>query len=287
MSQFNIDRIRNETHLSSIDFQPELDSTNSYAIGLIQQATQIDRELPFPLLILTDRQTAGRGQLNRTWHSSNGSLTLTICIHSPPEEMITILPLVIGLSVCEAIGKVCQPIEPELKWPNDIMLDDRKLGGVLVERIALNRKSENASSNSNLQYCSVIGIGINVNNCIPLKEPELSSQSGNLMGVPPISLKEKIGESTDLTDLTIALVHEVLANFNAIKLQHQQLILKCHHRMMFRDRLVTMVLPSSNTIKGKYAGLGDLGELLIDDGSEVQKIVSARDIRWMSYEKTE
>lgn len=284
MGLFNIDRIRNETDLASIDYHTAIDSTNSEAIRRIKKAAETGTAVALPLLVLTEQQTSGRGQFDRIWHSSDGSLTLSICLSSSLNDSVRILPLVIGLSVCEAIRKTCSQIEPGLKWPNDILFGGKKLGGVLVERVPFNLREVTAPSNHGGQYCSVIGIGINANNDVSTS-PSADIHWHNTFLVQPACLREITGHAADLTGLTIAVVNRVLENVSSMESQSEKLLESCHQQMVFNNHELSVLMSDGELVRGQYAGLGAFGELLIATGAEIRKIVSAKGIRWTPAEK--
>jgi len=118
-----------------------LDSTQDEAARLLKNGA-----LP-PFYVQADVQTKGRGRLNRHWFSEKGaSLTLTYCCRSS-SRFISGLSLVIGLPVL----RTCRRDDLRLKWPNDIMLGDAKVGGILIE------------SNSQGEMIDfLVGIGLNL-----------------------------------------------------------------------------------------------------------------------------
>jgi len=94
-----------------------------------------------------DYQTAGRGRLDHKWLSPPGTNLMMSAVLSveglPPEQVVT-LPLVAGLAVCRAVAPV---VRPSLKWPNDVLVEGRKLAGILCERV---------------DDRVIVGIGVNV-----------------------------------------------------------------------------------------------------------------------------
>jgi len=105
------------------------------------------------LAIIADRQTAGRGRLGRPWASPAGVGLYTSILLRPtlPANQAPLLTLVAALSVSEAIESIAG-ISPRLKWPNDLLIDGKKVAGILTET---------ASMDGRLSYV-VVGIGINV-----------------------------------------------------------------------------------------------------------------------------
>ena len=120
-----------------------LRSTNDHAAVLRRRG-----ELFMPAVVLTGRQIAGRGRGANVWWSGGGSLTVTFAL--PIDEQVAPhqLPLVAGLAVRNAIAALPGAAGVRLKWPNDILFEDRKLGGLLCERIS---------------GADLIGVGLNLN----------------------------------------------------------------------------------------------------------------------------
>lgn len=103
------------------------DSTNSRARELAAAGA------PHGTVVTAAEQTAGRGRQGRTWTAPPGKALLYSAIVRPLEERHMLLPLAVPLAVCEA----AEQLEPELacrvKWPNDVLVEGRKLSGVLIE----------------------------------------------------------------------------------------------------------------------------------------------------------
>lgn len=136
--------------LRSVDLHETLSSTNARAkeLGLAgaEEGT----------LVIAEKQTAGRGRLGRTWDTGCGRpgdfLTFSLILRPTlsPEDASMITP-VAALAVSDALHSVCN-LQTEIKWPNDILHNGRKLCGILTEGYF--RDSE---------YFAVLGIGINLN----------------------------------------------------------------------------------------------------------------------------
>jgi BirA family transcriptional regulator, biotin operon repressor / biotin---[acetyl-CoA-carboxylase] ligase len=102
-------------------------------------------------VLLTDNQTAGRGRMQHTWLSPPGSLTFSVIL-KPNLAFLPCLVMLASLAVVYSIHAVTN-LRPQIKWPNDILINDRKVCGILIE---------NDIRKNVLHHC-VIGIGINVN----------------------------------------------------------------------------------------------------------------------------
>jgi BirA family biotin operon repressor/biotin-[acetyl-CoA-carboxylase] ligase len=130
----------------------EVASTNSKAASLAQQGA------PHGTVVVAETQTAGRGRLGRRWHSPPGkNLYCSLLLRTMPEGdqqplWLSWIPLIAALAVSRAT-QVLANLKPVVKWPNDILIGRRKLGGVLCE-----------SSGLGTPHAAVIvGFGLNVN----------------------------------------------------------------------------------------------------------------------------
>ena len=117
-----------------------VDSTNSYLKRIIKESG-----LSKGLAVMAKNQTAGRGRLGRAWLSNDGTLCMSIALKN---EYIEGLTLLAALAVYEALKPFCECKALKVKWPNDIICENKKLSGILCERVS--------------EY-TVIGIGVNVN----------------------------------------------------------------------------------------------------------------------------
>ena len=107
-------------------------------------------------IVIAEQQTAGRGRDGRVWQSPEGGVYMSAVLR-PPMAVIDVPPmtLAIGIGLCEAVRTTGAPAV--LKWPNDLLVSDRKLAGVLVE----------AQSQANRLEAVVVGIGVNINGELP------------------------------------------------------------------------------------------------------------------------
>jgi BirA family biotin operon repressor/biotin-[acetyl-CoA-carboxylase] ligase len=128
----------------------EVDSTNEEA-----RRYALRGDTHPPLWIRALRQTAGRGRRGRSWHSGSGNLAASLLMvpHAPANAAAR-LSLVAALAVYDMVASFCPSTPAGLKWPNDVLLDGRKIGGILLEAGGENAKRELA--------WLVIGIGVNI-----------------------------------------------------------------------------------------------------------------------------
>ena len=219
----------------------EVDSTNT---ELMRRARAGQTE---PILLVAERQTAGRGRLGRDWQSDTqaGLATLTFSLGLPlrPADWSG-LSLAVGLAVVQSLHPDLQ-----LKWPNDVWLQDRKLAGILIE----------TTSMGDVRY-EVIGIGINV---LP--------RDGDGMRTPPAALTEVLPQAdapTALLAVVPALVRMV-QTFEAEGFANQRTAF--HTRDLLYGREVVCTDGTTGTARGVDAG----GALLVHTASGLQKISSA------------
>jgi BirA family transcriptional regulator, biotin operon repressor / biotin---[acetyl-CoA-carboxylase] ligase len=103
------------------------DSTNSRARELAEAGA------PHGTVVTAGAQSAGRGRQGRTWTAPPGKALLYSALLRPLEERHMMLPLAVPLAVCEAAEVLRPGLECRVKWPNDVLVDGRKLAGVLIE----------------------------------------------------------------------------------------------------------------------------------------------------------
>jgi len=120
-----------------------LSSTNYKAKQFIEKGF-------FNFIIVADKQTKGRGRFGREWVSKSGGLYMTIALKENNVDMVQFLTFIAAISVAKTITKITG-LKAELKWPNDVLVDNKKVCGILTET--------NLGKNSFV----LIGIGVNVN----------------------------------------------------------------------------------------------------------------------------
>ena len=131
-------------------YVPECHSTNSLLNDLNDQ-----QELPEGTVLITNHQTAGRGQRGNVWEAVPGmNLTFSILLRPgflEPKDQFQ-LNMVVSIAIADGLASMI-PKGIKLKWPNDILANGKKIGGVLIE----------SQLQSGLHSCSIVGLGINVN----------------------------------------------------------------------------------------------------------------------------
>ncbi len=221
----------------------EIDSTNDEA------ARQLGAGRAAPFCVLARRQTSGRGRFGRSWHSAdNGNLYASFAFRPrvPPERMQT-FTMWMGVTICQLIENFTG-LKPGLKWPNDIVFEGRKAGGMLTE----------ARVDADQIRDLVFGLGLNVNSA-PKDWPSELVRSAS-------SLSEVAGAPLDLNRLTAALIGRVLLAYEAFSDgDHAGSFADLWQRYdVLRGRRVA-VLEGGRRHPGTVTGADDEGALLLRD----------------------
>ena len=201
------------------------DSTNARAKELAEAGA------PGGLVVTAGEQSAGRGRQGRSWFAPPGTALLDSALLRPLGDA-PLLPLAVPLAVCEACEQVA-PVRCEVKWPNDVWVEGRKLAGVLIE----GRPEED---------WAVIGAGVNV--AVPPDSfpPELRDTAASLGGGAPPSVADALAAlNAALGRWAEASEDEVLTGFRA--------------RDALRGRTIAW-----DDGEGTAAGVDDAGHLLVE-----------------------
>jgi BirA family biotin operon repressor/biotin-[acetyl-CoA-carboxylase] ligase len=168
---------------ASYRFEPECESTQALLFGA---------DLPEGAVAATDHQTAGRGRLGRTWEAPAGSSVLaSVLLHPPADRAWAELSLVGGVAAAQAVEDATG-LSVQVKWPNDVMLDRRKVAGVLAEA---------------RDGVVVLGIGMNVN--------QTRSELPLGAATDPASLRTVTGSSFGVAELLGSLLARLEASYDA------------------------------------------------------------------------
>ncbi len=225
-----------------------LDSTNDEARRLIDTGRGKDM-----LVIHALRQTSGRGRRGRTWLSPPGNLTFSVLIDTSPKPFgAASLGLVAAIALADAVDDVVGEARARCKWPNDVMVDGRKLAGMLLE----------AADNGRWL---IMGIGVNVAN----------RPSDDQVETPAVCLSE-LGYAGDIERVLETFCHHFGPK---IALWRSQGFASFQAQWVERayglDQEIRVRLPD-RTLIGRFAGLDGDGTLLLTDAQsgEVRRILA-------------
>lgn len=229
-------------------YHEALDSTNLEARRLWRRTCEEGECSRDPLLLVAGRQSAGQGRSGRAWSSPPGGLWMSLAwpLHGGLERYRA-LPLVVGLGTAraleEAFGLACR-----IKWPNDILVEGRKLAGILCQAEV---QGESA--------LIVAGIGINGN--YP------AATLGGELRLPPTSLLDLVGAPVDLRMLEDTVVKHLLEQLDAFEPAGlvEGILADLRHRLAWLGEPVICSEPGGRVLaQGILRGIGEDGEVLIE-----------------------
>ncbi|QSA97675.1 bifunctional biotin--[acetyl-CoA-carboxylase] ligase/biotin operon repressor BirA [Methylococcus sp. EFPC2] len=241
--------------LAELEIHPRLDSTNTHL------ANRARRGAPSGAVCLAESQSAGKGRLGRTWLSPfGGGIALSVLWRYDDIARLAGLSLAVGVAVMRALGRM--GVEGAgLKWPNDILWRDRKLGGILLE----------ASGEAHGGCAVVIGLGLNLH---------IPAESGQAIDQAWVDLRQiDQGIAAGRNRLVASLLDELLgllADFGQAGLSAYLDEWRSHHSL--HGRPVSVQLGDS-LIHGRVAGVSAEGLLLVDDEDGARREFAAGDVR--------
>ncbi|MEO8409594.1 MAG: biotin--[acetyl-CoA-carboxylase] ligase [Propionivibrio sp.] len=228
--------------------------------------TRAEQGAPTGAVIVADRQTAGRGSRGRRWVASpEASLTFSLLWRfAGGVERLSGLSLAVGVAVVRALASL-GATGVTLKWPNDILYRDAKLGGILVELQEMRQEMRQGTRKNSL---AVIGIGLN------LQIPD-AVLAGEALALPPAALAELLAPLPERDVLLARLLGElasVLDRFSAggfVALREQWL---GHHA--WQDRPVQVLRDGRVSYEGICRGADADGALLVETATGSQRCLS-------------
>ncbi len=226
----------------NIECLHKIDSTNNYLKELLKDKKEI---LPEFLSVYTLEQTSGRGQKGNVWHSEKNKNILFSTILYPkilPEEQF-LLNIVTSLSVIDFIAQLFGTKENlNIKWPNDIYYNDKKLGGILIENSIIGSKIEN----------TIIGIGINLNQTnFPANLPN------------PISMKQIANQEFNLEKSVELLQKSIIKKY--LKIEEVENLKQEYYNLLFRLNNFYNYKINNQIIEAKITGFTNQGLLMLED----------------------
>lgn len=245
----------NSASPANLHFFKETDSTNTQAARLLAEGEET------PFVVVAGRQTAGRGRRGRAWHSEDaGNLYLSIALRPllPPARMQT-FTLWMGLATCLAVKDLCN-VSLQVKWPNDLHWQGRKVAGMLTE----------ARSDSELLHDLVFGLGLNINGDTGQFPAEVRAVAA--------SLCEASGAAYAINAIAADLIHRLLEACEAF--------LSGDYRTVFAEnwevcdaltgREIT-VSTHDGELSGRYQGIGEDGTLRLRTADGALNNIAAGD----------
>ncbi len=250
MNAYSLNQILKETPIAALQYFDATGSTNDIAMDWIEKGAA-----DFSLVV-ADQQTAGRGRLQRKWITKPGAaLAFSVIMHLNQDEIphASLVPILAAAAVSSALEQLFT-IQPEIKWPNDILINRKKAAGILVES---SWKDESHAS-------VVIGIGINITIDAPPPPAELK--------LPAICVEEVVGKSVDRWQ-TLAVILSNLERWRE-QISCECLINYVNQRLAYRGENISIVNSFGQDQHGVVQGVDVDGSLLLETGDGVRTILT-------------
>lgn len=214
-------------------------STNEYAKDMAGSYSFKE-----PVVIWAKNQTAGRGQRGTKWASKEGeSLTFSILLR-PSQFTIAdqfSISMLVSVAIAEVLNRLQLP-QIKIKWPNDILADGKKIGGILIE---------NSLKGNQIDSC-VIGFGLNVNQTALLEFPKASS------------LRALTGKQYDLEEVLHLLAETIISKLTEFKDAQKDALKNAYLAYLFRkDKPSSFNLDGKKHVPAIIRGIDDSGALIV------------------------
>ncbi len=227
-------------HLADIRIFETIPSTNQY---LLEHC----RELPNGTLCLAECQSAGQGRREKKWQSPTGNLYLSLLWTVPISQDMGLLPLMVAVSLCQCLGSY--GVQANVKWPNDIWVQNKKIAGILIESKIKKNK-----------VVAIIGIGLNI---------QSNRELQNTVKQPWTSLDQVRIKSVEKNALVASIINQLIP----ILLQLGKRPEKEFWNEWIRYDLVCgkwiKILSDSSETTGIARGVSDSGRLRVEVGKQM------------------
>ncbi len=242
-------------------YLPSVPSTNTYAMHLARNGSEEG------VVVLTDSQTAGKGRQGRRWidlTAHNAISSIVLRPHFPSYLLI----MIASLAVVEAIAKTCR-IQATIKWPNDVLIRERKVSGILIE----------TSHDHTGQFVAILGIGVNIHGRIPdiFEESGTTTQTDSEPGslaTKATTLDTEAGHVVSRETFIAHLLQQLERQYLLLQQEAQEPIAPAYGsasrliREQWRDQLSTLgrsiqVRQGSTILSGVAEDVDDEGELFL------------------------
>jgi BirA family transcriptional regulator, biotin operon repressor / biotin---[acetyl-CoA-carboxylase] ligase len=254
MNQIKLNKLLSKLPIGKLKYFDSVGSTNDEALAW---AANDAKDLS---LVVADEQTAGRGRLDRKWFTPPGTALAFSLILRPSAAERPYLSRMVGLAALSvADSLLARGLSPQIKWPNDILLNDRKVAGILVESVWSGDDVD----------CVVIGIGVNIlKGAVPDKD---------MLLFPATSLEDVQGFPMERTQI----LHDILATLIVLRpqLSTDEFMEKWEELLAYRGRQVQVETGGVGSVIGNITGLETDGSLLLRGQDSKSLTVQFGDVR--------
>ena len=222
-----------------------ISSTNDVAIDFLVEKGKESNGAVF----IAEYQENGRGRLGRSWFSMEGQNLLMSFVFIPNENCRwSLLPLAAGLSCVKAIRKY-KKVETKIKWPNDIIYENKKMGGILTESRTIGIKILGV----------VVGIGINVKGGKDSFPEEILSIA--------TTMEEASNQKCSVEEFTDVLLKEIPDSFESAVANSKSFVNEVENFLIHQKGDAIEISSGENCVSGNYEGLNENGEIVLNTKS--------------------
>jgi BirA family transcriptional regulator, biotin operon repressor / biotin---[acetyl-CoA-carboxylase] ligase len=240
-------RLGSESLWNTMQCFSELPSTNEH----LKELTK--KNLPEGVVIIAETQSKGKGRKQRQWISTEGGLYFSVLLRPPlPPQKAMLATMATSIAMAKAIRETTG-IQVRIKWPNDLLYEGKKICGVLTELSA---------EMDQITYM-IIGVGINVNNMIPV---ELCSFATTLQAIG--------GKKISLADLLTSCLSNLDIWYDHVKKGKQKLIFNTWLEYTDTIGKTVQIRDATSTITGLAKGITENGGLILETKEGTKQIVS-------------
>ncbi|WP_448589806.1 biotin--[acetyl-CoA-carboxylase] ligase [Thermodesulfobium sp.] len=212
------------------------------------------RKYGFSPVIVASEQTKGRGQRNSLWQSNKGGLWFSVSLENFSTFKDTLIPLMCSYSVIKTLEKLA--LKPLIKWPNDVIIFQKKVAGILVEKFIFNR----------IVYY-ICGFGINVNNEINIEN----------ISYPATNLKSILNKEININSLLFNILEvfeNILENFSDTFFSMVLEEINC--KLFLKNQFINIKKQNELIYNAILDSIGSSGELIYILNGEYHSLFSGR-----------
>lgn len=229
----------------------KLDSTNTYAETLCTNST------PSEGTVITTRfQEAGKGQIGRIWYSSYGKNALLSIILKPSfleANQQFYLSVITSLALRDVVQDYLPSKKVTVKWPNDVYVEDCKIGGILIQSTIVKEEIKNA----------ILGIGVNINEEVFPKEL-----------INPTSLFLESNKIWVIEDFIKILCRRIEEAYSLLKLKKLTVLKAEYEKHLYRINVLhSYITREGQNIQGMITGVSDDGRLIMNINNQQQHFI--------------
>lgn len=248
--------VQRARHITRVHFHEAIGSTNAEALDLARAGA------PHGTLVIADRQTAGRGRMGRRWESPPGVGLWFSLVLRPDLPLASgfLLTVAGALAVVEATGRLTGRVAT-VRWPNDVMIGEQKLAGILAE----------ARGGSKRLEAVVLGIGINVNQAETDFPEELAGHA--------TSLAMACGHTFDRALVLAGIVESFEYLYDQVFREGgSQVLAEWRRSTPLIGHRVSLTL-ADGQVTGRAVALAEDGAIVVEDAEGVRRSFHAGDVR--------